>query len=65
MQVDAIEQWTRDTLAIALDLNRAATAFALQITKISARTGIHRRNEHEFRWKGETARRARDRESLR
>jgi len=48
VEIDAIEQRAGDSLAITLDLERAAAAFALQIAEISARTGIHRRDEHEL-----------------
>src|SRR6266478_6723081 len=47
VQIDAVEQRTGDSLAIALHLKRPATAFALQVAEIAAWTGIHRRNEHQ------------------
>src|SRR5204862_5574139 len=59
VQIDAIEQGPGNTLAVPLHLHRTATAFAFQIAKIAARTGIHCRNEHELRWKSDAARRAR------
>src|SRR6266404_2297069 len=59
VQIDAVEQRAGNALPISLHLKRAATAFALQIAKIAARTGIHRRNEHEFRGKSDAACRAR------
>src|SRR4029077_8449543 len=46
VQVDAVEQRPGDALPIPLYLKRAATAFALQVAKIAARAGIHRRNKH-------------------
>src|SRR6058998_2095223 len=59
VQIDAVEQRAGHSLAIALHLKRPATAFALQVAKIAAWTGIHRRNEHQLRWKSEAACRAR------
>ena len=62
VQIDAIEQRAGDALTIALDLHRAATAFAFQIAEIAARTGIHRRDQHELGGKRHAARRARNRD---
>src|SRR6266581_4390059 len=59
VQIDAVEQRPGDSLPIALHLKRAATAFALQVAKIAARTGIHRRNEHQLRGKSDATCRAR------
>src|SRR5206468_5958515 len=59
VQIDAVEQWTGDALPISLHLKRSATAFALQVAKIAAWTGIHRRNEHQLRGKRDAACRAR------
>src|SRR5438093_12929412 len=59
VQIDAVEQWTGDALPISLHLKRSATAFALQVAKIAARTGIHRRNEHQLRGKRDATCRAR------
>src|SRR6266550_3585689 len=59
VQIDAIKQRTRDALTVALYLNWAAAAFALEIAEVTARTGIHRRHQHEFAWKCDAACRAR------
>src|SRR6266480_4807870 len=48
VQIDSVEQRTRDALAISLDLERATAAFAFEIAKIAARTGIHCSNQHEL-----------------
>ena len=58
MQINTVEQRTGNALAISLNLDGAAAALAFQIAKISARTRIHRGDEHEFRWKCESAGRA-------
>ena len=62
VQIDAIEQRSRDSLTITLYLNRTATAFSFQIAKVAARARIHCCNEHEFRWKSDTASGARHRD---
>src|SRR4051812_10378803 len=61
MQIDSVEQRTGNPLAITLHLDWTATAFAFEIAKVSAWAGIHRRHEHEFAGKSQTAGRARDR----
>src|ERR1041384_474850 len=55
VQIDAIEQRTRNTLAISLHLYRAATAFAFQIAKVAARARIHGRDQHELGWTSHAA----------
>ena len=62
MQIDAIEQRSGDSLAITLNLKRAATAFALQIAKVPAGTRVHRSHEHELGGERHAASRARDRD---
>jgi len=60
MQVDAIEQRTGDARAIAAHLvGRAATA-AVGIAEISARTGVHGRDQLKARRKIRLARGARN-----
>src|SRR5437667_2448593 len=59
VQIDAVEQGAGNSLAIPLHLHRAATAFAFEIAKVSARTGLHGRDQHELARKGEAARCAR------
>src|SRR5438552_7817751 len=59
VQIDAIKQRTRDALTVALYLDWAAAAFALEIAEVTARAGIHRRHQHELAWKCDAARRAR------
>src|ERR1700748_3466537 len=49
VEIDAIEERTGNSLAITMDLGRPAAAFAFQIAKVSARTRIHRGDEHELR----------------
>ena len=48
MDVDAVEEWAGDAVAVTLDLDAGAAALALRITVESARTGIHRGDEDEF-----------------
>src|SRR5204863_3590814 len=48
MQIDPVEQRSRNSLPIPLDLERPTSAFPFQIAEISARTWIHRGDEHEF-----------------
>src|SRR5690348_3874314 len=40
VQIDAIEQRSRDSLAITLHLDRAAAAFAFKVAEVTAWTGI-------------------------
>src|SRR6202171_2527058 len=61
MQIDSIEQRSGDTLAITLHLHRSAAAFAFQVAKVTAGTGIHCGHEHKLGRKGKTSRGARDR----
>src|SRR5438477_5097589 len=42
VQIDSIEQRPGNSLPITLNLERPTSAFALQITKITTRTRIHR-----------------------
>src|SRR4029453_171578 len=55
MEIDPVQQRSRYALPVALDLARAAAAFALQIAKVTARTRIHRRYQHELAWKRDAA----------
>ncbi len=59
VQIDAIEQRAGDALAVALHLDWAAAAFALEIAEVTARAGIHRRHQHELGGKCDAPRRAR------
>src|SRR6266700_776266 len=59
VQIDAVKQRAGDALPIPLHLKRPATAFALQIAKMAAWTGIHCRNEHQLRGKRDATCRAR------
>src|SRR5581483_8510390 len=56
VQIDPIEEGTRDSLAVTLHLQRTAATFAFQVSEISTRAGVHRRNEHEFARKSQAAR---------
>src|SRR2546426_9528911 len=47
VDVDPVEQRTRDAGEIALDTERPADAIVLGIAEVAAGTGIHRRGEHE------------------
>src|SRR4051812_21733621 len=60
MEIDPVEQRPGDSLAITLDLDRTATAFALQVAEVSAGTRIHSRDEHELRWESHATGGARD-----
>jgi hypothetical protein len=51
MQINPIEQRPGNSLPITLDLKRSTSAFAFEITKITARAWVHRRHQHEFGWK--------------
>lgn len=55
VEIDAIEQGSGDSLAITLDLERSAAAFAFQIAEVSARTRVHRGDEHELGGEGDAA----------
>ena len=59
-QVDAIEQWPRDTLTVTRDARGAAQAVARIITKLTTGTGIHRGDELKPRRQFQPPRRARD-----
>ena len=59
VQIDAVEQRARNTLAISLHLYRAATAFAFKIGKIPAWARIHGCDQHELGRKRDAACRAR------
>src|SRR6266513_1548869 len=60
VEIDAIEKRAADALAVALHLDRAPAAFAFQIDEVSARTWIHRSDEHELGWECHAAGGARD-----
>ena len=51
LDVDSIEQRTRDAIAISKDSLRRAVTTSGRMTEVSARTGIHRRDELELRRK--------------
>src|SRR5207248_10487249 len=55
VQIDAIKQRTRDALTVALYLDWAAAAFALEIAEVTTRVGIHRRHQHELALKCDAA----------
>src|SRR3989475_8029709 len=57
VDVDAVEQRTRDAGEIALDPDRPAYAIVLGIAEVAAGTGIHRRGQHEARGIAEAHRR--------
>ena len=61
VEIDAIEQRPGNALPITLHLHRTATAFAFQIAEVSARAGVHRRDEHELGRERDRAGRARNR----
>src|SRR5438552_13681738 len=48
VKIDAVEQRPGNSLAVTLDLDRATAALAFQIAEVSARTGIHRGDEHKL-----------------
>jgi len=62
VEIDAVEQRSGNSLAITLDLDRTAAAFAFQIAEVSARAWIHRGHEHELGRKCDAAGGARDRD---
>jgi hypothetical protein len=47
MQIDAVQQWPGDFLAVIFDLPDGATAFALHIAVIAAWSGVHGSHQHE------------------
>lgn len=47
VQIDAVEQWTADAGAVALDLGGGTAAFVLRVAEVAAGAGIHRGHEHE------------------
>ena len=49
VEIDAVEERSENSLAIALDLKRAVAAFALQIFQVPTGTGIHCRDEQDRR----------------
>src|SRR5437016_2064899 len=55
VEIDPIEQRSGDPLPVTLDLTRTTTAFAFQVAEITARTRIHRRDQHEFAWESDAA----------
>src|SRR4051794_25235141 len=48
VKIDAIEERPGDTLAVTMNLGRTAAAFAFQVAEVSARTWVHRSDEHEL-----------------
>jgi hypothetical protein len=60
VEIDAVEERAGDALAITLDLDGAAAAFAFEIAEVSARTRVHRGNEHELGGERDAAGGARD-----
>src|SRR2546421_8223073 len=61
MKIDSIEERSGNSLTVTLNLHRTATAFAFEIAEISARAGIHCRDQHEFARESQTSGCARDR----
>src|SRR5207244_3051695 len=53
VDIDAVEQGSRDSRDVALDLRRRAMAFARGVAKETARARVHRRGEHKARGKGD------------
>ena len=47
VDVDAVEERAADAIAVTLDLRRSAAAFVFRIAELTARAGVHCRNEHE------------------
>ena len=60
VNVDPIEQRSRDASAVTSHLFGRAMAFARVVTEIPARARIHRGNQGKARWKRNAERRARD-----
>src|SRR5205085_11406890 len=60
MEIDAIKERTGDSLAITVDLMRAAAAFAFQIAEVTTWTRVHRGDEHELGRERDAAGGARD-----
>lgn len=50
VQVDPVEQWAGQLVAVALDLFRAAATAAGRVAQIAAGTWIHRRDQLEACW---------------
>src|SRR5437868_12315324 len=48
VEIDPIEQRSGNALPISLHLTPTAEALTFQIAKITARTRVHRRHQHEF-----------------
>src|SRR5687767_996649 len=60
MQIDTIQQRSRQPRSISLDLILRTRARARRMAKIGAVAGVHRRDERESRWIGHDRRRASD-----
>src|SRR5437868_3555534 len=60
MKIDPVQERAGDALAITLNHDGTTTAFAFQVAEVTARTRIHRGDEHEFRGKSNAARGAGD-----
>lgn len=60
LHVDAVQQGSRNPVAVACDLVGRAMALAAIVAEISAWTGVHRRDQLEFRREIRPVRRARD-----
>ncbi|OQA25721.1 MAG: hypothetical protein BWY59_01664 [Verrucomicrobia bacterium ADurb.Bin345] len=60
MNVNPVQQRTRNLVAISLNLNRRATALAFRIAVMAARARVHRRHEHEAARERHAGRRAGD-----
>lgn len=58
VNVQTVLERTREFRSISTDLGRRADAVACRIAIVSARTGIHGRNQHEARWVAERAARS-------
>jgi hypothetical protein len=55
MEVDSVEQRSRNAVAIALDLERGAAAFVPWVAEVTTGTRIHRRQQGEASGKGKPA----------
>ena len=60
MNINAVEERSGNALTIPLHLPWRTPALALRVTIESARTRIHRRDQHDVRRKSQTPRRTRD-----
>src|SRR5262249_6242779 len=62
MEIDSVQQRSGDALPVTLHLARTAAAIALQIAKVTARTRIHCRYQHELARERNTAGSTRNRD---